>query len=93
MIIRGNNLDDKLVIEIGRFSILWNCFERFQCNNACNPTKIKLVSQEEIKYKINLTEKGDIENLPLDILEPIAKALSTTPAFLMGWEKEQKNNQ
>lgn len=37
-------------------------------------------------------EKGDIENLPLDILEPIAKALDTTPAYLMGWEKVQKNN-
>lgn len=37
-------------------------------------------------------EKGDIENLPLDILEPIAKALNTTPQFLMGWEQVQKNN-
>lgn len=37
-------------------------------------------------------EKGDIENLPLDILEPIATALSTTPQYLMGWEKVQKNN-
>lgn len=37
-------------------------------------------------------EKGDIENLPLDILEPIAEALSTTPQYLMGWEKVQKNN-
>jgi len=34
-------------------------------------------------------EKGDIENLPLDILEPIAEALETTPAYLMGWEQEQ----
>ena len=25
-------------------------------------------------------EKGDIENMPLDILEPIAKVLRTTPA-------------
>lgn len=33
-------------------------------------------------------EKGDIENMPLDILEPIAKALETTPQFLMGWEEE-----
>lgn len=32
-------------------------------------------------------EKGDIENLPLDILEPIADALETTPNYLMGWEK------
>jgi transcriptional regulator with XRE-family HTH domain len=37
-------------------------------------------------------EKGDIENLPLDILEPIAKALQTTPAYLMGWEQVQKKN-
>lgn len=37
-------------------------------------------------------EKGDIENLPLDILEPIAKALGTTPQYLMGWEEVKKNN-
>ena len=33
MVIKGNRLDDQLVMEIGKFSILWNCFERFQCNN------------------------------------------------------------
>lgn len=32
-------------------------------------------------------EKGEIENLPLDILQPIADALNTTPQYLMGWEK------
>ena len=37
-------------------------------------------------------EKGDIENLPLDILEPIAIALGTTPQYLMGWENVQKKN-
>lgn len=37
-------------------------------------------------------EKGDIENLPLDILEPIAKALQTTPQYLMGWEQVKKKN-
>jgi repressor LexA len=37
-------------------------------------------------------EKGDIENLPLDILEPIAVALETTPQYLMGWEQVQKKN-
>jgi transcriptional regulator with XRE-family HTH domain len=35
-------------------------------------------------------EKGDIENLPLDILEPIASALRTTPQYLMGWEEDTK---
>jgi transcriptional regulator with XRE-family HTH domain len=37
-------------------------------------------------------EKGDIENLPLDILEPIAKALGTTPAYLMGWKEDKKSS-
>lgn len=32
-------------------------------------------------------EKGEIENMPLDILEPIAAALNTTPSYLMGWEE------
>lgn len=31
-------------------------------------------------------EKGDIEKVPGQALEPIAKALRTTPAYLMGWE-------
>lgn len=31
-------------------------------------------------------ENGDIENMPTTVLEPIAKALKTTPAYLMGWE-------
>lgn len=37
-------------------------------------------------------EKGDIEKLPVDILQPIAAALHTTPEYLMGWEQIQKNN-
>lgn len=31
-------------------------------------------------------ENGDIENLPLSILDSLAAALNTTPAYLMGWE-------
>ncbi|MEG0050095.1 MAG: XRE family transcriptional regulator [Clostridia bacterium] len=31
-------------------------------------------------------EKGDIEKLPGNLLEPLASILSTTPADLMGWE-------
>ena len=37
-------------------------------------------------------EKGDIENLPLDILEPIAEILQTTPQYLMGWQEIQQKN-
>lgn len=36
-------------------------------------------------------EKGDIEKVPIDILEPIAEALNTTPQYLMGWEEEIEN--
>ena len=31
-------------------------------------------------------EKGDIEKLPGNVLEPLAAVLRTTPAYLMGWE-------
>lgn len=33
-------------------------------------------------------ENGDIENLPVTILEPIAEALFTTPTYLLGYEEE-----
>ena len=35
-------------------------------------------------------ENGEIENLPLDMLEPIAKALDMTPKELMGWDRSEK---
>lgn len=31
-------------------------------------------------------ESSEIEDLPTSILEPLAKVLNTTPAYLMGWE-------
>ena len=33
-------------------------------------------------------ENGFIDDVPISVLEPIAKALDTTPAALMGWEPE-----
>lgn len=32
-------------------------------------------------------ENNDIENLPTTVLEPLAKILETTPAYLMGWSE------
>lgn len=32
-------------------------------------------------------EKGDIEKMPGNILEPVAQILRTTPAYLMGWKE------
>lgn len=31
-------------------------------------------------------ESNDIEDMPSSVLEPLAKALQTTPAYLMGWD-------
>lgn len=36
-------------------------------------------------------ESNEIEKLPTTVLEPLAKALKTTPAYLMGWEDEKKD--
>lgn len=33
-------------------------------------------------------EKGDIENLPYSVIEPLSNALKVTPAFLMGWQHD-----
>ena len=53
------------------------------------------MSVDELAKKLNKNrttvyryEKGDIENLPMDILGPLAKALDTTPAYLMGWDNK-----
>lgn len=37
-------------------------------------------------------ENGDIENIPIDVLEPLAKALNTTPAYLMGWQEPHQGS-
>lgn len=34
-------------------------------------------------------ENNSIENLPVDVLVPIAEALYVSPAFLMGWEEDE----
>lgn len=36
-------------------------------------------------------ENGDIENMPTTVLEPLAEALYTTPAYLMGWSDDQED--
>ena len=53
------------------------------------------LSAEKLTAMINVSpatvyrwEKGDIEKVPAQMLEPIADALQTTPEYLMGWEKD-----
>lgn len=33
-------------------------------------------------------ESDEIENMPIGVLEPLAKVLQTTPAHLMGWDED-----
>lgn len=35
-------------------------------------------------------EKGDIGNIPVDIIDPLAEALDTTPEYLMGWTDSEE---
>lgn len=44
------------------------------------------------KTTIYRYENGFIESMPSAILEPIAKALRTTPAYLMGWTSEKEDS-
>lgn len=44
------------------------------------------------KTTIYRYENGYIEKMPASILEPIAKALLTTPAYLMGWTEDKTVN-
>lgn len=53
------------------------------------------LSADEVAEKIGVSrsnvyryEKGDIEKLPLEVLEPLSEILRTTPQFLMGWEED-----
>jgi len=48
MQIKKYKVNDSTVAEIGRFTILWNLFERDFCSNNCNPNKIKEVASEII---------------------------------------------
>lgn len=55
------------------------------------------LSVDDLAKKINKNratiyryENGEIENLPMNILEPLAKALQTTPAYLLGWEEKNE---
>lgn len=54
--------------------------------------KAKGISAESIAEQLGTNpttiyryEKGDIEKMPLSVLEPIAKILGCSPAYLMGW--------
>lgn len=44
------------------------------------------------KSTVRKWETGMIANMKRDKISALAKALNTTPAYLLGWEEEQKKN-
>lgn len=59
---------------------------RIQQGLSIDDLACKLAKNRTTVYRY---ENGDIENLPLGILDSLADALNTTPAYLMGWETPQ----
>ena len=54
------------------------------------------LTQEELAHKLGYKSKSSIahieqdRDLPIDIIQRIAKILGTTGAYLMGWERDPK---
>ena len=61
-------------------------FLRMQQGMSIEELAAKLGKNRTTIYRY---ENGDIENLPLDILNPLSAALNTTPAHLMGWSNKE----
>lgn len=40
MLIKGYELSDELIVEIGKFAVLWNLFEKDYCGYHCTPNTI-----------------------------------------------------
>ena len=58
--------------------------------------KARGMTQQELADKLHTTkqtigkyEQGIVTNLPLSRIGELAQALSTTPAYLMGWEDDK----
>lgn len=64
-------------------------FLRTQRGMSIDELATKLGKNRTTVYRY---ENGDIENLPLDILNPLAEALNTTPAHLMGWGSDEMSS-
>lgn len=59
---------------------------RLQLNLSVDELAAKLGKNRATVYRY---EKDDIKELPITVLEPLARVLETTPADLMGWGDEE----
>lgn len=64
-----------------------------ELREAANMTQTELAEKlHTTKQTIHKYENNIVLNIPMNKLELIAKALNTTPAYLMGWEDTSKAN-
>lgn len=63
---------------------------RIELNLSVDEVANKLGKNRATIYRY---EKDDIKDLPITVLEPLAKVLETTPADLMGWNIETHSNE
>lgn len=67
MLIKGFELSDELIVEIGKFAILWNLFEKSYFGYKCTPKKIM--------------EMCDCVSVSIENQEAFAKALNDRRAW------------
>lgn len=63
--------------------------KRLQLGISVDELAAKLGKNRATVYRY---EKDDIKDLPITVLEPLANALETTPADLLGWEDNNGSN-
>ena len=61
---------------------------RLELNMSVDELATKIRKNRATVYRY---ESNDIEDLPTSVLEPLSKALQTTPGYLMGWEDNKKS--
>lgn len=60
MLINGFRLQDETVIEIGKFTILWNIFENYECHNRSCQKEIRNIADNitiDIEKQTNLAKR------------------------------------
>ena len=62
---------------------------RLELNLTVDELANKLKKNRATIYRY---EKDDIKDMPTTVLEPLANALETTPAYLMGWSDPSLHN-
>ena len=69
MIIKGNKINGNTIMELGKFTVLWNLFERNFFSNNCNPGKIKEVASKIIINSEAIKEFADVLNKRRELFE------------------------